>query len=72
MKYFVFLITCVLGLNCCTLSIFDQLGQIVYTSNIIQQQEYLHNHSWGVMRGANDEIYNPQGGVVSTKQIVLQ
>jgi hypothetical protein len=61
-----------IGLNGYTLSIFNPMGQLVHTSNITQQQEYLDLNSWGGVGVYNVVIYNPQGGIVSTKQIVLQ
>jgi hypothetical protein len=61
-----------IGLNGYTLSIFNPVGQLVHTSNITQQQEYLDLNTWGGVGVYNVVVYNPQGGIVSTKQIVLQ
>jgi hypothetical protein len=61
-----------IGLNGYTLSIFNPMGQLVHTSNITQEQEYLDLNTWGGVGVYNVVIYNPQGGIVSTKQIVLQ
>jgi hypothetical protein len=61
-----------IGLNGYSLSIFNPMGQLVHTSNITQQQEYLDLNTWGGVGVYNVVIYNPQGGIVSTKQIVLQ
>ncbi len=60
------------GLNGYTLSIFNPMGQLVHSSNITQQQEYLDLNSWGGMGVYQVVVYNPQGVPIETRQIVLQ
>jgi hypothetical protein len=60
------------GLNGYTLSIFNAMGQLVYTSNITQQQEYLDLNSWGGIGVYQVVVYSPQGVPIETRQIVLQ
>ena len=60
------------GLNGYTLSIFNPMGQLVHTSNITQQQEYLDLNSWGGMGVYQVVVYNPQGVPIETRLIVLQ
>jgi hypothetical protein len=61
-----------IGLNGYTLSIFNPMGQLVHTSNITQQQEYLDLNTWGGVGVYQVVVYNPQGVPIETKQIVLQ
>jgi hypothetical protein len=60
------------GLNGYTLSIFNPLGQLVHSSNITQQQEYLDLNTWGGMGVYQVVVYSPQGVPIETRQIVLQ
>jgi hypothetical protein len=55
-----------------SLSIFNSMGQIVHTSNINNQSEYIDVNAWGSAGVYQVVINDPQGNTVSTKQIVLQ
>jgi hypothetical protein len=61
-----------ISLNGYTLSIFNPMGQLVHTSNITQQQEYLDLNTWEGVGVYQVIIYNPEGVPIETKQIVLQ
>lgn len=55
-----------------TLSIFNSLGQTVYSTDINQQQSYLDLNTWGGVGIYQVVIYNLQGVPIETRQIVLQ
>ncbi len=55
-----------------SLSIFNSMGQIVHTSNLNNQSEYIDVNAWGSAGVYQVVINDPQGVPIETRQIVLQ